>query len=137
MILHSRQAMDIEKTKQYYSSQALDSLCTCAFCQNYHQHVRETYPALAECLRGFGVDIEFPFEVFPLAPEENDCDYIDYLGAQYLIAGSSDGFHKTEISGFVIDLATSHPASTWKEEHFIIQVFPTHNLMRMQWSQRS
>lgn len=116
--------MDIEGTKQYYSECTREDTCSCAYCQNYIDEIRASYPAVSEYLITLGVDIEIPFEV--MLPFENVTGYIEYYEVQYLIVGSNDGFKETQIGNVNIYLPISHPAATYKGEYFILEAEPFH-----------
>lgn len=90
--------MNIEETKQYYSSLTSEALCGCVYCRNYIREIKNAYPKIAEYLLTFGIDIEKPFETIPLEPDETG--YIEYISSQYIIIGNPDDFDKEE-TGFV------------------------------------
>ena len=53
---------DIEKTRNYYRNLGPESICDCAYCQNYCARVKTAYSEVARYLDSLGVDIEKPFE---------------------------------------------------------------------------
>ena len=52
--------VDIEKTKEYYSTK---TLCDCDECQNYYRQAENTFPKLKGFLSDFGIDITRPDEI--------------------------------------------------------------------------
>lgn len=50
--------VDTEKTRQYYQAMGPGEPCSCNDCKNYCARVKAAYPAAAEYLAGFGVEIE-------------------------------------------------------------------------------
>lgn len=114
--------LDINKTSLYYKQLSEDDLCNCAYCKNYIQEVKRTYPMLSEYLLSLGVDVEKPFEVMSLEPDENGD--IEYPIVQYLVCGNTDNFEDKVIEDITIDISKLHPSSTFAEEHFIIDVYP-------------
>ena len=120
--------MDIEKTKSYYSRLKSEALCDCAYCRNYIHEVKAAYPKVADYLLSLGIDIEKPFETMPLEPDEKG--YIEYIGVQYIVYGSPEGFNKTIIKSVRIDVTDSHPSTQIKEDHFVIEISP----IRLRWS---
>ena len=119
--------MDKAKTRDHYERLPPDELCPCEYCRNYIRHIRGTFPLVAEYLDSLGVDIEKPFEAIPLEPDDDGM--IQYIGEQYIVLGSRDGFEPTEISGISIDIAESHPATQLSCEHFVIELSP----LRLRW----
>lgn len=95
--------MDIEKTKAYYAEIKKDDICSCIYCQNLIDEIKQAYPDVAEYLLSLGINIERPFEVF-LPIENHDIGYMDYPIIQYLIIGNSSNFKKTKISGIEIGI---------------------------------
>ena len=110
--------MDIEKTKEYYAKIKRENICKCVYCQNLMDEIKQAYPDVAEYLLSIGVNIERPFEVF--LPSDPVDGYMDYPLVQYLVVGDPCDFKGTKIGDIIIDLSTSHPASTYVGEHFII-----------------
>ena len=121
--------MDTEATKIYYQRISDKDICDCSYCKNYIHDIRETYPELTSFLHTLGVDIEKPFELMPL--EEDAEGYVDYIGEQYIVMGSTIGFEETSIDGARIRIADSHPATSNDDEHFVIEVSP----VRLKWVQ--
>ncbi|MCR4949773.1 MAG: hypothetical protein K6A40_00450 [Solobacterium sp.] len=112
--------MDIEKTRTYYQNLKEEDVCQCRDCQYFVRHAKAAFPALAEYLASLGADIEKPFELMPLCPDENG--QLLYIGEQYVLMGSSEDFVNTEIGGLEIRIADSHPITDISEEHFVIEV---------------
>ncbi len=112
--------MDVRKTRDFYNSLPVDYVCQCGYCQNYIQEIKRSYPLVADYLQSIGVDIEKPFEAIPLEPDEQG--YIYYIGAQYIVLGSSDDFKRAAISDVKIDITQSHPTTNIEEEHFVIEL---------------
>ena len=111
--------MDIEKTAEYYRSLTADDICQCAYCKNYVSQIRRVYPETAAFLESIGVDIEKPFELFPLHPGHDE--QITYLDVQYAVIGSREGFKRTQVGGVTFDIAGSHPVTGIGSEHFVIE----------------
>lgn len=121
--------MNLDKTRAYYQSPAADAkLCTCNYCKNYVKEIKSTYPLLADYLQCLGVDIEKPFETGPLEPD--DRGHIDYIFAQYILLGSSEGFQEKKIEGVDLYLACTHPETDIKESHFVLDFSP----LRLRWT---
>ncbi len=110
--------MDIEKTREYYAGKTRENVCSCAYCKNLVDEIRQAYPEFAEYLSAFGVNIDIPFEVMlPLDPVDG---YMDYWGVEYLICGNSCGFENTTVGDISVCVTDSHPDAKYKGEHFII-----------------
>ena len=43
--------MNIDKTKEYYSTLKRDNICSCVYCQNLIDEIKQTYPRLARTYR--------------------------------------------------------------------------------------
>ena len=110
---------DIEKTRAYYEALSEKDLCGCIYCRCYRAGIREACPEAADFLSSLGVDVEKPFETFPL--EEQD-GLVEFCGSQYLIFGTCpDGWtHKDGNLEFM--KARSHPSTGIEEEHFILEM---------------
>ena len=119
--------VDLEKTKQYYSSLKQDDLCDCNYCKNYCQQVKTEFPEIASYLASLGIDIEKPFETMPLEPDE--MGYIEYISAEYIVYGEPDGFVKTVIDSVTVDVTDTHPSTQINEAHFVIEIYP----VRLKW----
>ena len=78
--------IDIVKTKEYYNSLSSDMLCDCDYCKLYYAKSRKEFSELALWLDKYGVDIEKPFEVMSLEPDDNGM--LDYIGVQYIVFGN-------------------------------------------------
>lgn len=120
--------MNIEETKQYYSSLTAEALCDCVYCRNYIREIKNAYPRVAEYLLTLGVDIEKPFETIPLEPDETG--YIEYISSQYIVIGNLDDFVKTVIDTVTVDMADSHPSTGIDKPHFVIEIYP----VRLKWT---
>lgn len=120
--------MNLEKTKVFYSNMKMESICDCAYCQNYVKQIRETYPEVESFLQSIGVEVEMPFETCPLEPQKG---YLDYIGVQYIVMGKKEGFESIRLDGVNIDITESHPNTEIEEEHFVIEVHP----IRLKWEE--
>lgn len=98
--------MNREKTKDYYKNLKSEDICQCAYCQNYVREIKKEYRALHRYLEGIGVNIEKPFETMPLEDKDG---YIEYASAQYIVAGSTDGFRESKVGDVTIILTDTHP----------------------------
>lgn len=114
--------MNIEKTKAYYKALTSDDICSCAYCRNYVGQIKSAYPLVADWLQNIGADIEKPFELCPVGPD--DAGNIIYWGAQYVVLGSRADFRRTKIDDVDIEIAESHPCTEIDEEHFVIEACP-------------
>lgn len=119
--------LDIRRTKLYYEQISNSDLCDCAYCQNYVREIKATYPEITEYLFSLGVDIEKPFEIMPLEPDESG--YIEYISVQYIIYGDPNDFDKTVIESINVDITDVHPATQINESHFVIEIYP----VRLKW----
>ncbi|MBO4938316.1 MAG: hypothetical protein J6C98_04870 [Oscillospiraceae bacterium] len=61
--------VDPVKTKAH-SEFALNSHCTCGYCENYYRGVDLEYPGLRAFLDRFFVEIEGPSEMYPFEPTQ-------------------------------------------------------------------
>lgn len=59
--------IDPARTKEH-SSFALESHCTCGYCENYYRTVEQVCPDLRSFLERFLADIQGPSEMFPFEP---------------------------------------------------------------------
>ncbi len=114
--------LDIQKTKRFYDALLSSNLCDCAYCKNYSHEIKAAYPQLSAYLESMGIDIEKPSETMPLEPDSNG--NIDYIGVQYIVLGDVQHFQRTRIGDVTIDIATSHPCTNVKDNHFVIEVYP-------------
>ena len=55
--------------------------------------------------------------------------YFEYIGSQYIVCGTPDDFLKVTVDSVSIDIAESHPTTTIKEPHFVIEICP----IRLKW----
>lgn len=59
--------IDTEKTREH-SSFALETHCTCGYCENYYRAVEIVCPDLRAFLARFLVEVEGPSEMYPFEP---------------------------------------------------------------------
>lgn len=60
---------DIDPVKTgEHSSFALQSHCTCGYCENYYRSVEAAYPELRPFLEQFAVELQGPSEMYPFEP---------------------------------------------------------------------
>lgn len=116
--------MNIKKTKEYYSMLKRDNICSCDYCQNLIDEIKQSYPEVAEYLLTLGINIERPFEVF--LPIETDDGYMDYYSVQYLIPGDISGFEETKIGCISINITELHPDATYNGTYFVIEAGTFH-----------
>ena len=114
--------VNIDKTKEYYNSLSLDMLCDCDYCKLYYAKVKQEFPDLAMWFERYGIDIEKPFEVMSLEPDEKGM--LDYIGIQYIAFGSCSDNYECSVGNIRIRVTSSHPNTGIKKEHFILEVFP-------------
>ena len=114
--------MDVQRTIDYYAGLTADDMCQCATCRNYMQRIKKAYPLVAEYLQTMGIDIEKPFEAMPLPPCPDGT--IEYMGVQYIVMGTDDGFKETAVGGVNIVMAESYPFTDIDEDHFVIELAP-------------
>lgn len=114
--------IDIIKTKEYYNLLSSDRLCDCDYCKLYYLRSRKEFPELAEWLERYGIDIEKPFEVMSLEPDEYKM--LEYIGIQYLVFGICPSDYSCNIGNFNIVIAHSHPDTGIREEHFVLEALP-------------
>ena len=117
--------MNVEKTRQFYKD--YDDLCDCAYCKNYINEIKNTYPELDAYLDKLGIDIEKPWETLP---GEVIGGMIEYLGAQYILIGNKSDFNKAKLGELTIDLAKSFPDPGLACEYYLIEVSP----IKLQWT---
>ena len=114
--------VDIEKTKQYYSSFQPEDLCDCSYCKNYYIQIKAEYPEVAAYLSSLGIDVEKPFETGPLEPDESG--NLEYCSCQYIVFGSCPITYTRRISGVTFRIASSYPDTGIKEAHFVLELYP-------------
>lgn len=114
--------VDITKTKAYYHSITETSLCDCAYCRNYRLQVKSALPKVAEYLCSLGIDIEKPFETFPLVPDEKGM--LEYCCCQYIAFGTCEPEYHCRIDNVEFGVSTSHPSTGIEQEHFVIALYP-------------
>ena len=83
---------------------------------------------MAEYLQKKGIDIEKPFEIWPLDPDADGT--ILYPAVQYIVMGKEGDFRETDISGVRIGIADSHPMTDIRADHFVIELSP----VKLKWS---
>lgn len=120
--------VNFERTKQYYKELKEEELCTCDYCKNYYLHIKSTYPELSLYLQQLGVDIEKPFEVYPVDPGENRKMF--YLMSQYVVFGTCPKDYHHQIGTVTIELGTSYPSTRIEEEHFVLDLYS----IELEWS---
>ncbi len=113
--------MDSARTRQYYRGLSGEDLCPCAYCRNYAKGIKAALPQLSAYLDRLGVDIEKPLEVIPLDESE---EYMEYIGAQYVVLGSAEDFAESTVDGIRVFPADSHPVTRIAEDHFVIELQP-------------
>ena len=74
--------VNVTKTKEYYTTITDSKLCDCSYCRNYRLQIKSVLPEVATYLESLGIDIEKPFEISPLEPDENGM--LEYCGCQYI-----------------------------------------------------
>lgn len=72
--------VDIEKTKEYYSTKIL---CDCDECQNYYRQAENTFSKLKGFLSDFGIDIARPEEIHSTYSKGR----VDYHAVSYTAVG--------------------------------------------------
>lgn len=116
--------IDIVKTREYYNSLSLGLLCDCDYCKLYYAKSRKEFSELALWLDKYGVDIEKPFEVMSLEPDDNGM--LDYIGVQYIVFGNFKNDNSYYVGDFNIKIADSHSHIEIGDEHFVPGVIPIH-----------
>ena len=118
--------IDIVKTKEYYNSLPLDMLCDCDYCKLYYIKSRNDFAVVGFGLDKYGVDIEKPFEVMSLEPDESGM--LDYIGVQYIVFGTFSNDNSYYVGEFNIKIAHSHPNTGISDEHFVLEVIPMNSM---------
>ena len=118
--------IDIVKTKEYDNSLPLDRLCDGDYCKLYCFKSRKEFSELALWLDKYGVDIEKPFEVISLEPDDNGM--LDYIGVQYIVFGNFKNDNSYYVGDFNIKIAHSHPNTEISDEHFVLEVIPMNSM---------
>jgi hypothetical protein len=113
--------VNIEKTKKYYHSIEPKSLCDCNYCKNYYTQIKAYYPAVASYLASLGIDIEKPFDVNPLEPENG---MLGYCACCYIVFGSCPDNYRHKIGDVDFCVASAHPSTEIEEEHFVLEFSP-------------
>ena len=121
--------MNIEMTKNYYDNLDPEVLCDCNYCKNYILLIKEEYPELENLLPSMGVDIEKPFETYPLEPENGK---LEYSLVQYVVMGNKRKFESMKLNDINIKISTAYPSTGIKDEHFVIEIFP----IKLTWDDR-
>ena len=114
--------VDIFKTVEYYQSITETSMCDCNYCRSYRLQVKSAYPNVSDYLDSFGIDIEKPFEISPLEPDENGM--LEYCCCQYIALGKCCSEYQHKIGDVKFRIATSYPDTGIYREHFVIELFP-------------
>ena len=125
LLLHHGDRMkgiDIEHTRACYAALPESELCDCAYCRRYRREARAALPMIAAYLDSLGVDIAKPLEAIPLC--ENADGTVDFIGEQYVLLGTADGFTETEIGGVRISVTDAHPQTEITAPHFVIEFGP-------------
>ena len=118
--------IDIVKTREYYNSLSSGLLCDCDYCKLYYAKSRKEFLELALWLDKYGVDIEKPFEVMSLEPDESGM--LDYIGVQYIVFGIFSNDNSYYVGNFNIKIADSHPDTGISDEHFVLEVIPMNSM---------
>jgi hypothetical protein len=113
--------MNIKKTQKYYHSIGSESLCNCNYCKNYYAQIKADYPAVASYLASLGVDIEKPFDVSLLEPENG---MLEYCACWYIVFGSCPDTYRHKIGDVEFHVASTHPSTEIEEEHFVLEFSP-------------
>ena len=116
----------IVKTREYYNLLSSGLLCDCDYCKLYYAKSRKEFLELALWLDKYGVDIEKPFEVMSLEPDESGM--LDYIGVQYIVFGTFSNDNSYYVGDFNIKIADSHPDTGISEEHFVLEVIPMNSM---------
>ena len=101
-------------------------LCDCDYCKLYYAKSRKEFCELALWLDKYGVDIEKPFEVMSLEPDESGM--LDYIGVQYIVFGTFSNDNSYYVGEFNIKIADSHPNTGISDEHFVLEVIPMNSM---------
>lgn len=113
--------LNIVKTQKYYDSLEQEYLCNCNYCKNYYLQVKEKYPKVSSYLGSFGIDIEKPFEISSLEPDENNI--LEYCVCQYIAFGRCSDTYSYKIDDVEFRISQSYPYIGIKEEHFVIEFY--------------
>ena len=116
----------IVKTREYYNLLSSGLLCDCDYCKLYYAKSRKEFLELALWLDKYGVDIEKPFEVMSLEPDESGM--LDYIGVQYIVFGNFKNDNSYYVGDFNIKIADSYPDTGISEEHFVLEVIPMNSM---------
>ena len=114
--------VDVSATKDYYNSITDSALCDCNYCRNYRLQIKSAFPEVATYLETWGIDIEKPYEISPLEPDENGM--LEYCGCQYIAFGNCDPEYRHRIGDLEFRIATSYPSTGIKQKHFVLELFP-------------
>lgn len=110
------------KTKTYYQSITEDRLCSCCYCRSYRSQIRSAFPEISKYLDSLGIDIEKPFEVSPLDPDEDGM--LEYCCCQYIVFGHCAPTYRHRIDTVEFRKATSYPGTGIEQEHFVLEFYP-------------
>ena len=114
--------VDIRKTQNYYEVLDSESLCHCNYCKNYYSQIKSAYPAVASYLSSLGIDIEKPFELSPLEPDENDM--LEYCSCQYIAFERCAEDFRHIIDQVEVCVASNYPNPGIAEDFFVLEFFP-------------
>lgn len=109
-------------TKDNRSGYGRENMCGCAYCRNYCARIKAAYPEVARYLASLGVDIEKPFGVSPLEPDEDG--YLEYCICQYIVFGTCSEDYSHQIGDVTFGRSDCHPSTKIKEEHFVLDFYP-------------
>ena len=114
--------VDIEKTREYYSS---NTLCDCPSCRNLYTQINTLPRELTDFLAEFGIDICRPDESADIQAN----NHIDYLFVGYTVTGriETEGVYETDIADFHIKISKGDTPYDWfpngqKEPCFFVSV---------------
>lgn len=111
------------KTTEYYKNISGSELCSCAYCRLYRRRAKQAFPALSRWLESYGAEIDKPFEVMWLDPDENGM--VEYIGVQYILFGTCEEDAELIIGNMTIRRTDSFPEPTGVEgEFFVMEVYP-------------
>lgn len=110
--------VEVSATEEHTMNNSTDH-CLCAYCRNYYETVDIAQPRLRQVLRRFGIQLEGPSEVMPLAP--------NVILACYRVRGEI--LHRGNVHLFVDDVRL-FPEST-EDDSFLLWVGP----MELPWVQ--
>lgn len=68
------------------------------------------------------IDIEKPFETYPLVPDEQGT--LEYCMCQYIVLGDAPSDFLRKIEEVEVSVATSHPSTNVQCNHYVLGIFP-------------